>query len=424
MNIENLAGDAVTLSPRRTLEHEFGENQLQTVPASEIANRIVALQALLKKNGVDAAVVRQNADLFYFTGTVQDSHLVVPSSGNPIFLVRRSLERAEAESPLRPIIRMNSMAQLREAAFEACGTGEPKIIGLELDVLPANTFFFYDEKIFPKQQIVDVSGLIRQTRMIKSSWEIGIMRDAAAISKLVAESVPRLLTAGMTEIELFAELEAVSHKAGSSGMLRLRAFNMEMVFGHILSGPNAAVPSYTNAPTGGPGVSPAFGQGAGTKKIAAGEIVSVDTGTISNGYTNDQTRNFCIGPPPLRLADAYEFVKSVHARFREVARPGAVTGELYAIVWRWAREAGWAEWFMGCCEPKVSFVGHGIGIEFDEFPFVAEGQKLELQEGMVFAFEPKVIIPDEGTAGLENTYLVTSSGIESLNTTTEELVII
>jgi Xaa-Pro aminopeptidase len=79
---------------------------------------------------------------------------------------------------------------------------------------------------------------------------------------------------------------------------------------------------------------------------------------------------------------------------------------------------------MGCCEPKVSFVGHGIGIEFDEFPFIAEGQKLELQEGMVFAFEPKVIIPDEGTAGLENTYLVTSNGIESMNAATEELVII
>ncbi len=394
------------------------------IPANEIANRIATLQALLRENGVDAAVIRQNADLFYLTGTVQDSHLIVPSSGNPVFVVRRSLARAEAESPLRPIIQMKNLADVREATFAACGTSEPKTIGLELDVIPANAFFTYDRKIFPKQQIVDISGLIRQARMIKSPWEIQIMRDAAVISKLVAESVPHLLTPGMTELELCAELEAVSRKAGNSGMVRIRTFNLEMVFGHILSGPNAAVPSYTDAPTGGPGISPAFGQGAGDRKITAGDIVSVDTMIIWNGYANDQTRNFCIGPPPPRLASAYEFVQSVHARFRNLARPGAVTGELYEDVWRWAREAGWAAWFMGYSDPRVTFVAHGIGLEIDEFPFIAQGQKLELQQGMVFAFEPKVVIPDEGIAGLENTYLVTSDGIESLNTTTEELVII
>ncbi|MGA2025500.1 MAG: Xaa-Pro peptidase family protein [Syntrophobacteraceae bacterium] len=397
---------------------------MQIIPAGEIANRIVALQTLLRKNGVDAAVIRQNADLFYFTGTVQDAHLIVPSSGNPVFIVRRSLARAEAESPLRPITQMKSLAQVREATFEACGTSEPKTIGFELDVLPANAFFIYDEKIFPKQQIVDISGPIRQVRTIKSPWEIRIMRDAGAISKLVAEWVPHILTPGMTELELCAELEAFSRKSGNSGIVRFRTFNMEMFFGHILSGPNAAVPSYADAATGGPGISPAFGQGAGDRKINAGEIVSVDTFIIWNGYANDQTRNFCIGPPPLRLAGAYEFVQSVHARFRNLARPGAVTGELYEAVWRWAREAGWASWFMGCSDPRITFVGHGIGVELDEFPFIAQGQKLELQEGMVFAFEPKVIIPDEGVAGLENTYLVTSDGIESLNTATEELVII
>lgn len=131
-----------------------------------------------------------------------------------------------------------------------------------------------------------------------------------------------------------------------------------------------------------------------------------------------------MGPPPQKLARAYEFIRSVHGRIKDLARPGAVTGELYGAVWRWAVEAGWAAWFMGCTEPRVSFIGHGVGVEIDEFPFIAEGQKLELQTGMTFAFEPKVIIPDEGIAGLENVYLVTNEGIESLNTATEELVII
>ena len=415
----------MALPPReREYTEQIGGNHLETVPASEIANRIVALQALLKKNGVDAAVIRQNADLFYFTGTVQDSHLVVPSSGNPVLLVRRNMARAEAESPIRPIVQMKSLAELREVTSEACGTQEPKIIGFELDVLPAKAFLFYDEKIFPKQQIVDISGPIRQVRMLKSDWEIEVLRHAAGISKQVAESVPHFLTPGTSEVELCAELEAVARKAGSSGMIRLRTFNMEMVFGHVLSGPNAAIPSYTDAPTGGPGLSPAFGQGAGNRKIMAGEIVSVDTMIIWNGYANDQTRNFCIGPPPPRLARAYEFVQSVHARFKNLARPGAITGELYETVCQWAEEAGWGAWFMGHSDPRITFVGHGLGIEVDEYPFISEGQKLPLQQGMVFAFEPKVIIPDEGIAGLENTYLVTRDGIESFNTATEELVII
>ena len=397
---------------------------MQKVPAREIERRIATLQALLRKNGVDAAIIRQNADLFYFTGTVQDSHLIVPSSGTPVLLVRRSLARAQAESPLRHALPMKTLDELREATFEACGGSEPKIIGFELDVLPTNAFFVYDKKVFPKQRIVDISGAIRRLRMIKSGWEISMLRRAAAISKLVAESVPHLLVAGMSEIELCAELEAVSRKAGDSGMIRLRAFNLEMVFGHILSGPNAAVPSYTDAPTGGPGISSAFGQGAGNRKIRAGEIVSVDTMVVRSGYANDQTRNFCIGPPPPRLANAYEFVRSAHVRFRNFAHPGTVTGHLHETVWKWAEEAGWGPWFMGHSHPKVSFVGHGLGVEADEFPFIAQGRELQLQQGMVFAFEPKVIIPDEGIAGLENTYLVTSGGIESLNTATEELVII
>lgn len=396
---------------------------MQTVPASEIANRIVAFQALLVKAGADAAVIRQNADLFYFTGTVQDSHLIVPAQGNPVLLVRRSVERAEAESPIRPIIPMQRLDELRTALFQTCGQ-DIGAIGLELDVLPANTFFVYDEKIFPKQKILDISSLIRQVRMIKSPWEISMMRRTAEVARLVAEYVPRLLKPGISELDLCADLEAIARKAGNAGVVRLRSFNLEMGFGHILSGPHAAVPSYTDSPTGGPGLSPAFGQGAGRRTINAGEIVSVDIMVSRDGYLNDQTRNYCIGPPPARLGDAYDFVKSAHKRFRDVARPGQITGKLYRDVLQWAEESGWAQWFMGHTEPKISFVGHGIGLEVDEFPFIAEGSKLPLQEGMIFAFEPKVIIPGEGLAGLENTYLVTSGGIESLNTFTEELVII
>lgn len=394
------------------------------VPMDEIAARIVALQRLLQRSDIDAALIRQNADLFYFTGTVQDAHLIVPSSGQPVFLVKRDVQRAESQSPIRPVRPLLTVKDVPRSLFDACGSESVKRIGMELDVLPTNTFFFYDEKLFPKQQIVDVSGLIRQVRMIKSPWEIEMMRRAAGLSRSVADAVPRLLAKGMSELELSVELERVARLAGHLGLIRLRAFNMDMYFGHVLSGPEAAIPSYADAPTGGEGMSAAFGQGPSTRSIQSGEIVSVDTMMNYQGYLNDQTRNYCIGAPPARLLDAYEVVCETHRRFKGAAKPGAVTGELYAEVRRWVEDAGWGEYFMGHGETRVSFLAHGLGIEVDEFPFVAQGQKMVLAEGMTFAFEPKIIIPGEGIVGLENTYLVTSGGLESLNTASEELVIV
>lgn len=397
---------------------------MEKVPAGEIAKRLVALQALLKEHELDAAIIRQNADLYYFTGTVQDAHLLVPASGQPVLLVRRDYERALTQSPLRPIVPMQSMKELSAALFDTCGGEAPRRIGMELDVLPAGSFFFYDEKLFPKQQIVDVSGLVRQLRIIKSDWEIAMMRKAAAISQAVADAVPRLLREGITELQLSAELERVARLAGHLGLIRLRAFNMDMYFGHVLSGPEAAIPSYADAPTGGPGLSPAFGQGPSEKKIRAGDNVSIDTMLNYNGYLNDQTRNYCIGQPPAKILQAYAAIQEMHRRIRTVAKPGAVTEELYAQMLEWAKEAGWADYFMGWGEKKVSFIGHGLGLEVDEFPFIAQRQKLALQEGMTFALEPKIIIPEVGIAGLENTYLVTAAGLESLNTAREDLVIV
>lgn len=394
------------------------------VPAEEIASRIVALQALLQKESIDAAIIRQNADLFYFTGTVQDAHLIVPASSNPVFLVRRHIERALEQSPIRPIVQLQSIKTLPEAVKDACGVGTIKSIGFELDVLPTNTFFFYDEKVFPKQRIVDVSPLIRQVRMVKSDWEISMMRRAGEISKAVADAVPEFLRPGISEWDLSLELERVSRKAGHLGLIRLRGFNMDMYFGHVLSGPGAATPAYSDTPTGGRGVSSAFGQGASDHPIAPGELVSVDTMMNYQGYLNDQTRNFCMGDTPPKLAEAYRVSQEIHAFLRDSARPGTVTGEIYEASCRIADRAGLSDYFMGHGPTRVSFIGHGLGIEVDELPVIAPGQKLMLREGMTFAFEPKFIIPGLGIAGLENTYVVRKDGLESLNSAKEELILV
>jgi Xaa-Pro aminopeptidase len=73
---------------------------------------------------------------------------------------------------------------------------------------------------------------------------------------------------------------------------------------------------------------------------------------------------------------------------------------------------------------RIRFVGHGIGLEVDEYPFLAAGQDLPLQEGMTIALEPKVIFPGQGVVGIENTHVVTQNGLEQFGNFTEEIIII
>ncbi|ROQ89892.1 M24 family metallopeptidase [Desulfosoma caldarium] len=394
------------------------------VPSSEIAARIVAFQRLLGSQQVDAALIRQNTDLYYFSGTVQDAFLIIPASGPPVFAVRRDVQRAEQQTPLRPVIPLESLKQLPSLVDEATGRSSPRTLGMELDVLPTNTFFFFDEKLFPKDRLVDVSGLIRHTRSLKSSWELDMMRGAARISDTVARAVPQFLREGVREWDLLAELERTARLAGHLGFSRVRGFNLEIFFGHVLSGPEAAEAPYADHPTGGPGISPAFSQGSGFRTLRRGDLVSVDTMLNHNGYLNDQTRNFSLGPPHAVLQDRYALCRELHLWLREHAVPGAVTGELYDQLLDVVRKADRLEHFMGPNDSGVSFLGHGLGLEVDEFPFIAKGQKTVLREGMTFAFEPKWVVPGIGVAGFENTYVVTEHGAETLNVTPEDLVIL
>ncbi len=90
-----------------------------------------------------------------------------------------------------------------------------------------------------------------------------------------------------------------------------------------------------------------------------------------------------------------------------------------------AAELGYADHFMGAEGARVSFIGHGVGVELDEYPFIARGfDDYELRENMVFAFEPKVVYPGVGAVGIENTFWVTPGGLKNLTFADEELVVI
>jgi Xaa-Pro aminopeptidase len=159
-------------------------------PQFEIAQRIEKLRTQLEENNIGAALIVQRADLFYFTGTIQEAHLYVPVDDEPILMVFKSLDRAIAESSLSRIIPLASPRAVPDI-LDQSGYKVPPVIGMELDVLPANLYFSY-QKAFEEKNLVDISHFIRLVRAIKSAYEIDLMRRAAKGSDQVAACVPEL----------------------------------------------------------------------------------------------------------------------------------------------------------------------------------------------------------------------------------------
>jgi Xaa-Pro aminopeptidase len=393
-----------------------------TTPREEIDARIAGLQRVLAVQGLDAALIMQRADLYYFTGTLQQGCLVVPADGEALLLASKSSARARAESPL-PRVRPLANPRDLPAELAKSGIGPLRRVGLELDVLPANLFFVYRDMLAPAE-IVDVSPAVRRLRAVKSDYEIGLIREAAAYSDRVAACVPEMLREGMTEIELAGRIEAEARRMGHQGIVRMRLWGSEMFFGHLLSGPSGAVPSYLSSPTGGSGVSPAVAQGAGFRAIRRREPVLVDYVFAYRGYLSDHSRIFAIGALPEEFERAHRAMLGLQAEVMTRARPGTAAGAVWDFCLEYVREMGYADQFMGFGAERIRFVGHGLGLELDEYPFLNAGQSMPLEENMVIALEPKLVFPGRGVVGIENTHRVAAHGLERLGNFPDEITVI
>jgi Xaa-Pro aminopeptidase len=299
----------------------------------------------------------------------------------------------------------------------------PARLGMELDVVPANLFFAY-QAIFPAARIEDISPLIRLQRAVKSPHEIACMQRAAALADRVAAGVPALLREGISEVELAGAVEALARRLGHQGLVRMRLWGSELFYGHLMAGAAAGVPSFLQSPTGGAGLSPAVAQGASRRPIGRHEPVLVDYVFVLDGYIADHTRIFALGDLPAELRDGHRAMLEIEAQLQAAGRPGSRAGDLYETALASATERGYADSFMGAAEPRIRFVGHGVGLELDEYPFIAHGQDLLLEEGMTVALEPKLVFPGRGVVGIENTHVVTADGLRPLTRFPGEIVVL
>ena len=394
----------------------------QSTPEPEQQARISAFQKRLENSRADGALILQKADMFYYSGTAQQGWLYIPAEGKPLLMIFKDFERARAESGLEQVISLVSPKDI-PATLAEFGYKAPKILGLELDVLSANQYILF-QKIFSDSKLMDTSLEIRLQRAVKSEYEISLMRESSRMADKVAAKVPDLLKEGLTEIEFAGMLEAYARSLGHQGLIRMRMWDNDLFYGHIMAGPGAAVPSSFASPTGGLGVNPSIAQGPGFTIIGRNQPVLVDYVFVLNGYTSDHTRIFCMGKLSDDLLKAHGAMLEIQERVKREALPGSITGDIYRIMMSEAEAKGYKDTFMGTGDRRIRFTGHGIGLELDEFPFIAQGQTQALEKGMIIALEPKVVMPGKGVVGIENTLLVTEQGLESLTTYNDAVTIL
>jgi len=374
-------------------------------PRSEIHRRIEALQSQMGE--MDGALLFHAVDMCYFSGTAQDGLVYVPRDGEPVVMIKRSLERAAEESPLevRPLRNMRNLKS---------DLGIPKgaVVGLEMDVLPCS-FYFKIDKALDNARFVDVAERIKHIRSVKSDFELGLIKESARILEAGFSSVPEFLKEGMREVDLISRLEMVMRSMGHQGSLRFRRFNSIVPLGHVMSGPSAACPSFLASPTGGKGTSLIFPQGAGYSRIKRNEPVFVDMVGIYNGYIADATRIFSLGKIEPELEEAYQAACQIEEDLGRQLSAGKTGRELYQLSEAAGADLGYQDHLGGPPGGKCGFVGHGVGLELDEYPVIGPLDH-ELQSNMTIAIEPKIIYPDKGVLGIEDTFLTSSGAAESL----------
>jgi Xaa-Pro dipeptidase len=413
-----------------SIRAEMGYGQLERTPAEELQARASRLQALMREADLDGLMATQNADVYYLSGMLQQAQVYLPADGAPVAMVRKHLGRAQADSslPESSIVNVRSLREL-PGIIEAVGS-RPATIGFELDTLPVVTFQAYEKALQSLgSNLVDGSSIFRRARAIKSDFELGLIARAAQVAYVGLRAAADNLREGITEVELAATVEAATRKAGHSGIIRIRAYGQEMHMGQLLSGYSGGLPSFMNSPTGGSGPGPWSPVGGGHKPIRRGEPVFLDYTGEWGGYIADQTRMLSIGTLSPFWLDAYAAMREVQERLTVSVVPGITSGDVFDRALNFAVELGYGDHFMGPPDEvspgqRATFVGHGVGLELDEWPPLQRGTDTPLAAGMVLAIEPKLIYEGKGAIGIEDTYLLTPGGLKALTISARDIIVV
>jgi Xaa-Pro dipeptidase len=357
-----------------------------TLTPAVYAERRARAQLELERRGLNLLIATPGTNFQYLAGgnpgrSERLIALLLPRSGDPVivapgFEVER-VRRTTTVADVRGWEEQDDPFAL--AARIATGLARSGRAALEPGTEYGTALRFVEA--LPRLRIVNGAPVFEHLRIIKQPVELGLIRRAIEITQDAITATFAQLQAGMTERDVSGVVSREMAQRGGRGG------------GLVQFGPNAALPH------GSPQM----------RRLEEGQPVLMDCGTSVEGYTSDITRTQWFGgEPPARFKAVYNTLHAAQTAAMTLGRPGVPCQEMDRAARRVIRDAGFGEYF-------THRLGHGMGMEGHEAPYLVEGNAVQLEAGMVTTIEPGIYIPEVWGCRTEDDIVVTSSGVEVLS---------
>jgi Xaa-Pro aminopeptidase len=365
----------------------------------DYAGRIARAQAEMERQGIDWLIISPSSDLVYLMGypahtSERLTALATPRRGGEPFVVVPRLEapRLEGRDDLHDIIDRRVWDETTNPIrLLADGLGDPRGQAIAVSDQMWSGFLLKLMDACPGARFVNADAVLRELRVIKADDEIAFMREAGRLTDEVWNEFAATATlAGKTELEVGRILGALMGEKG----LGSPAFMI------VASGPGSASPHYLTS----------------NKVILEGDAIVFDFGGNIEGYKSDITRTVHVGEPSDEFRKVYAIVDEARRAAFAAVRPGATCESIDAAARKVITDAGYGEYF-------IHRVGHGLGLDVHEAPYLVGGDTTPLRPGMVFSDEPGIYIPGKFGIRIEDSVLCTETGGEFLNNARHDLVV-
>ena len=382
---------------------------IKSLPSKqEIESRIkkLFLEINNQKTNWSAAFIVNKVNQYYLTGTLQDGVFVLKKDGEYAYFARRSYERAKIECIINNVYPMTSYKDILNftgSAIQEIYTETETITYAMLERI---------KKYFKGIQILSADKILTKLRSVKSEYELSCMEESGRQHNYLLESiVPGLLRDGMSEVDLTAEIYEKMLKLGHHGISRFAMHQADIIIGQLGFGTNSLYPTNFDGPGGMKGMHPAAPIiGERERRLKKGDLVFVDIGYGINGYHTDRTQIYMFGSNPSDEVDEiHNECLKIQKQTAALLTPGNIPSQIYDTIIN-GLSKDFLQNFMGFKDRKVKFLGHGIGLQVDELPIIANGFTDPLEENTVLAIEPKKGVDGIGLVGVEDTYIITKNG--------------
>lgn len=351
--------------------------------------RIEKVREYLAKEQLDGIWVSNSKNLRYLANFTGSAGEIIITADKAYFITdfRYTEQAGQQAKGFEIVIHKGDLYQSLADIMTKDGI---KKLAIEADELSLSLYRKVAD-IFPAE-LIETQNVIENIRLIKDEAELEILKEACKITDEAFDHILTFIKPGVSEIAVANELEHFLKGKGAEGM------SFDTI---VASGVRSAMPH---------GV-------ASEKLIEQGDMVTLDFGCYYKGYSSDITRTIAVGEVDPKLKEIYQIVLDAHLKVIAEAKAGMTGKEIDAIARDYITEKGYGEYF-------GHSTGHGLGLDVHEQPTVSVRGENVILENMVITDEPGIYIAGLGGVRIEDDLIIHKDGVESINRSAKELIIL